>query len=453
MYAWAGCARASNGGSLSFRAFALASNIIRAPGRTSTVRPFCILASLRLLYIAINVKTMLLIAVSVCAAVSCSPKVQENSAAARADRLNTSKQRAADLIDAHNYLAALDVLVPLSEEASGDQQVFVMLGDTYQKMGEVDKAVASYESAIRLAYAAFEPHLKLATLLMHEEKTGRALTEFELALRYGDRSPVTHYNYGLALFDMAREEEALAQWRLAHDMEPSNAKYAEAVGMALAGKNDREAATFFEQADAMGASGDSFDNNYGLALQRLGRHNEARQRFEAAVAAAPEVEEYRFNLAGLYMRSGDYASALASWEQLVERFGRRWSYSVYLARTLLELRRFQAGLDAVVDLAGDLEAGRLTRDSDTVDRMPPDLDEALAVVALCHRGLGNGEQAMAYIRSAVELSPDNVSHLNNYAVILAENGMIAEAKAQWRRVLELDDGNATARANLSTFDR
>ena len=54
---------------------------------------------------------------------------------------------------------------------------------------------------------------------------------------------------------------------------------------------------------------------------------------------------------------------------------------------------------------------------------------------------------------AAELAPANVSHLNNYGVILAENGMLAEAKAQWRKVLEIDPDNATARGNLSALER
>jgi Tfp pilus assembly protein PilF len=41
--------------------------------------------------------------------------------------------------------------------------------------------------------------------------------------------------------------------------------------------------------------------------------------------------------------------------------------------------------------------------------------------------------------------------LNNYGVVLADSGMLPEAKAQWRRVLEIDPANATAKANLSAF--
>jgi hypothetical protein len=31
--------------------------------------------------------------------------------------------------------------------------------------------------------------------------------------------------------------------------------------------------------------------------------------------------------------------------------------------------------------------------------------------------------------------------------------MLPEARAQWKRVLELDPGNATARSNLSAYQR
>jgi Flp pilus assembly protein TadD len=60
---------------------------------------------------------------------------------------------------------------------------------------------------------------------------------------------------------------------------------------------------------------------------------------------------------------------------------------------------------------------------------------------------------MEYIRRALALEPLKLSHLNNYGVILAESGKIDEAKTQWRKVLEIDAENVTARENLSAFER
>jgi len=383
------------------------------------------------------------------APLACSPRVAEPTAAERATRLNDAKTRAAALLDRGSYEAAISVLEPLSAEASADYQTFVMLGDAYGHLDEFDKAVHSYESALRLVYTNVPAHLKLATLLMEHERVGRALTEFELAIRYGDRQPLTHYNYGLALREMNRAADALTQWRLAFEMDPNNARYAEAVGMGMYEAGDSAAVSYFEQAAHLGAADASFHNNFGLALERAGRALEAATQFERAVEGAPDNETYRFNLAALYTRRGMFEQAASRWEDLIARYGARWSYCVYLARAYHGLGRAADAVGRLAGVAADYDAGTL--DPKLVDRDPPRLDEAFEILALSYRALGDGARALRSIRRAIELQPDNLVYLNNYGVLLAESGMLDEARAQWRKVLEIDANNANARENLSRF--
>lgn len=379
---------------------------------------------------------------------SCSQRARTPSARERADRLNSAKTRASDLLQAGQHHRALEVLEPLTEEASGDHQVFVMYGDAHAGLGDWQAAVRAYESAIRLAYSDHEAHLKLATLLMNHGRVGRALTEFELAIRYGDRQPLTHYNYGLALRAMGRHDEALDEWRLAHDMDAKNPLYAEAMGIGLTGVDDKEAVAHFEEALVLGANSASFNNNYGLALQRLGRYDEAEERFVAATSADGDREEYAFNLAALFMRAGRYEEAAAAWQEMIAKWGARWSYVVYLARAQYELGLYE---DAILNLESIALAHANGEATEAMDRVPPTLDEASEILALASRGKGDLAAALEHIRKAVELAPDNLVYRNNYGVILAESGMLAEAKAQWRKVLENDEDNATARENLSRF--
>ncbi|HET6463209.1 MAG TPA: tetratricopeptide repeat protein, partial [Candidatus Krumholzibacteria bacterium] len=101
----------------------------------------------------------------------------------------------------------------------------------------------------------------------------------------------------------------------------------------------------------------------------------------------------------------------------------------------------------------DVESGKIPKSSPKIDRMPPTLDEALDVLGMCWRGKGDKKKARDYLKRAVALSPRDVSHLNNYGVVLAEGGMLPEAREQWKRVLEIDPQNTTAKANLSAFGR
>lgn len=382
---------------------------------------------------------------------ACSHSARAPSAEERAARLNAAKSRAAAMLEDGDYRAAQATLEPLAAEASADPQVFVMLGDSHAHLDEFDEAVGSYESAIRLEYTNHEAHLKLATLLMSRERIGRALTEFELAIKFGDRQALTHYNYGLALHEMGRDAEALHQWRLAYELDTDDARYAEAVGIGLSAEDPGASLDYFETARALGADSPSFHNNFGLALGAVGRQVEAAAEFERAVSGRPSNEEYRFNLAAAHTRSGDWERAVEDWRGLIAEWGARWSYSVYLARAYQELGRSADAIEVLERITADFDAGKVDESSDLVDRVPPRLDEAYDILSRAYRAAGDASRALSSIRRAVELDPENLVYLNNYGVMLAENGMLAEARSQWRKVLEIDGDNATARENLSRF--
>ena len=369
--------------------------------------------------------------------------------------LNAQKRRAAQLMSGGEYQAAAAALDSLTHSFPADSDIWENLGDAQRGAGETDKAVKSYEQAIRLNYGAFTPHMKLGTLLMETGKTGRALTEFELAVKADDKDALARYNYGVALHKTGRNGEALTQWRTAADLNPGDVRVAEAFAMGLAEANDSTAIDQFEHARQLGADTASFHNNYALTLDKAGRTDEAGREFEAALAKAPaeKLNEYRRNFAVHQLRAASYDDAAASFATLVKENGGLWSDTVYLARAQMQLKKYSDAIATLEPLALDVESGKIPRDSPRIDRMPPALDEALDILGMCWRGKGDKKKAQDYLSRAVALSPRDVSHLNNYGVVLAEGGMLPDARKQWQKVLEIEPQNATAKANLSAFGR
>ncbi|HEX6791705.1 MAG TPA: tetratricopeptide repeat protein [Candidatus Krumholzibacteria bacterium] len=363
------------------------------------------------------------------------------------------RQRAAEFMNARDYAAAAATLDSLVVLKPADSDLFEMLGDARRAQRQFDPAVKAYEQAIRLNYGAYSPHMKLGTLLMENGKTGRALTEFELAVKASDRDVLARYNYGVALWETDRHDEALAQWSIASELDPLDVRVAEALAMGHAADADTTAVGYFEHARKLGAKSAPFLNNYGLLLDRLGRSDEAAEYFMTAIEKAPGRDEYVRNYAVNLLRRGHTSDAAGMFADLVARDGGKWSDTVYLARAKLALERYDDAIAALEPLALDVESGKIPKTSARIDRMPPTLAEALDILGMCRRGLGDKKAAADYLRRAVALEPDDVSHLNNYGVVLAEFGMLPEARKQWRRVLEIEPQNATAKANLSAFGR
>ncbi len=411
-----------------------------------------------------------LLAAGILAACATAAQSQDDKVSAQ---LSALKRRAALQISAGEYGEAVRSLEAFVKSVPKDEQAFTMLGDAYRGLGDFAGAVKNYEQAMRVEYGDYQPHLKLGTLLMENGKTGRALTEFEIAMKFGASDPLVHYNYGLALNDLGRKKEALAQWKAAREMAPDNAVYVAAVGIGLTGVDDTGAVEAFERARALGLARDpAFHNNYALALERVGRQDEAETEFRTALdllrstAAADSAahsamsswayadniakqREYRRNLARHYLRVGKTEDAAREFATLVATDGGKWSDTVYLARASVDLKRYDDAIATLSPFAEGLQSGAIARTDPRVDRMPPSIGEALSIVGMAWRGKGDLTRSRDYLRRAAEEAPADPSVLNNYGVVLAESGMLPDAKAQWRRVLEIDPANATAKANLS----
>jgi superkiller protein 3 len=386
---------------------------------------------------------------------ACGPPQVSDDPEKLATEINTAKQQASVMLDDGDYESAMKTLEPLAKRSVKDEQVYTMLAGAQWKLGQYDDAIKNYEEAMRLDYTDVVTHVELAQLLMEMGKTGRALTEFELAVQYGDRDPLPYYNYGLALFDLGRKKDALVQWESAYALDKTNPIYAEAMGIGLSGDDDEAALPYFELADTLGADTPAFHNNYGLLLQRLEHFSRAEYEFKRAMELEPDDLSVRSNLALLYMVSGQYAIAVPLWEELLGGAGQDPAYRVYLARAYLETERYAEAIDLLGDWLVRVEGNPGLAENPLPARLldPPDIDVAYDVLAMAQRGVGDLNPAVENIRKALKIKPDSVVHLINYGVILAESGKIADAKSQWRRVLELDPGNVVAEQNLSAFER
>ena len=361
--------------------------------------------------------------------------------------INSRKQQADELIAAGSYEAAVTVLAPLVSSETKDSQIYFMIANAQWKLSSYDDAVANFENGLRIDYSDGVAHLDFGEMLMEMGKVGRALTEFEFAIQFGeDESALAHYNYGLALFDFGRTDKALAEWGIAQTLDKSNAKYAEALGIGLTGRDDRKALEYFETAEELGANEPSFHNNYGLLLIRLGMFRRAETEFLRASELKPEDDDYRLNQAVAHLRAGDFAGAVPILEQLIARDATNPTYQIYLGRAYYEQERHQDCVDLLEPWLQNIQpaVGDDDRGPD-----PVRLSDAHDALAMSLRGIGALDRAVVFSASSVEFDPDNPVRLNNYGVILAESGRIDEAKAQWRKVLDIEPDNAVAKQNLS----
>lgn len=173
----------------------------------------------------------------------------------------------------------------------------------------------------------------------------------------------------------------------------------------------------------------------GLKLSAAGRHTEAIEQYECALAANPSDTRTLFAL-------GNTARALGM-REAAEQF--------YRQVLTLEPGR----LEALINLSNLLRAQGQFDAAETLIRpalaqSPENPDLLTALGSIC-REKGDPGEAETLYRAALAKKPGNVTALVNLADILADTSEKSEALALYDRALRADSENAQARLNRAVL--
>ena len=316
------------------------------------------------------------------------------------------------------------------------------LGGLYAKLpGRVPDAIAEYEAALRIEPNIVEAETSLgntlrdvpgrkAEALPHLEKALRidpnfavahynlgvalaaipgrapdAVREYEAAIRAGSDTPVVRVNLGSALMLVpGRGAEARAQFEEALRLNPDSAEAENDIALALAPDPDRlaEAAAHFEKALKIRPNYPEAHSNFGNALERMGRVEEAIREQREAIRMQPDYAVAHVNLAGTLSRTPGGGT-----EALVE---------------------YQTALG-----------------------LNPNMAEAhFRLAALLSDAPGRQAEAIAEYREALRLRPDYLEAHGNLGLLLAATpGRMPEALAEYDAALRIDPASAEVQYDLA----
>jgi tetratricopeptide (TPR) repeat protein len=211
-------------------------------------------------------------------------------------------------------------------------------------------------------------------------------------------------------------------------------------------------------------------NNLGVLYFRKGLFHDAAQAFTRALALDPRMAVAQRNLEIVYARSGVYDQRIAALrERLRQRPGDldvrgelarayasvgQWDDAVAEFAAILAERPRDAGAMLQLGLA-EQRRGRPASAAEWLARAR-ELDGGSSVLAF-HYGevlyqQGMNDEALAALKSAVELGPDNADAHYLLAFVLGDMGRHAEARAASRKAVQLNPALGRAHPNLSLED-
>jgi tetratricopeptide (TPR) repeat protein len=280
-------------------------------------------------------------------------------------------------------------------------------------------------------------HLSLGVALADMGKTDEAIAQYRKALQIKPDFAKAVYNLGLVFDKQGRLDEAIAEYREAIRIDGNHAQIHTSLGYALyrLGRRDEAIAEYRQALEIDPNSAEAY-YNLGNVLLEERKIDDAISNFREAVRLQPASAEARGNLGNALSAQGKLDEAIAEYQEALRLKPTHANARYNLANALLRKGR---GEEAIAEL----------REAVKLDAGNPAYENALAfLLATAPRpDLRDGPQALALAKKANETSGGgDPVFLRTLAAAYAEVGDFANAAATARKAIELSDAHSPGSA-------
>ncbi len=228
-----------------------------------------------------------------------------------------------------------------------------------------------------------------------------------------------------------RQEEAIAEWSKALELNPKSDKAHNNIGLLLFGAGRfEEAIPHFEKTLAINPDYPAAHSNLGAALAGLKKLDEASAEFLKALEVDPNSAEAHNNLGRILVIKGELDQGIAHFRKALETAPDSASVRTNLGLALASFGRELALKgrfdDAIQQFQSALE-------------VLPDSAEAHNGLAFALVQMKRVDEAIAHFEKAIALKPDFIEPYYNLGdTLFYLQGKAPEALAAWRAVLRID---------------
>jgi tetratricopeptide (TPR) repeat protein len=200
-----------------------------------------------------------------------------------------------------------------------DAKAHYNLGLAYQQQDKLDEAAAAYQEAIGLDPDLANAHNNLGHIYYTQGRPEQAIAEYQEAIRINPDDDTAHYNLALSYYHQGLLDQAIAEYEETVRLNPDNADAYYNLGRAYyeQGKLDKAIGAWtesirIEPADSMAHS------NLGRAYFDQGRLDDASAELREAIRLDVENPLPHLNLGLVYREQGLTGKAVTEFETYLE---------------------------------------------------------------------------------------------------------------------------------------
>jgi tetratricopeptide (TPR) repeat protein len=369
-------------------------------------------------------------------------------------------------------IPSLDVVFQLDKSPDGSSQDIELTKDQKKILPYIDGVRTVTDIMNEAGLVEFDTGKALYGLIQagFVSRAGERSTQEETG---GDEALQQHLNVGTAFYRSGMFEDAEREFELALEVDPKQARANFMMGLIAFRRGKLEDSLQHFGSMPPGAGDYSVHRNTALALELMGRYEEALGELDAALVARPDDHDVHLARASVHLKSRNVPRAIEALRsyrtspKVKKPSPRYYAYTVLASAVAGDLGYAVAvgregmthypesgpilvNTAAVLERRGEVEAASaLYKRAIALAPPPPQAHKNLGDQAYAH---GDLLGAQTQYEKAVKLSPRLGDDVYLRLGTLAYKGNDRDmAILLWRRALDLNPHNETVKANLEMF--
>lgn len=221
--------------------------------------------------------------------------------------------------DRQSLSAAVAEFLAAMNARPDDWSAHANLGNYHMDRGEFEQALREFETATKLEPRVVGPLVNAAMAHSNLNRPGPAETALRRALKLEPENPSVQFNLGLLMGEQGRFDEAEAALRAALKADPKMAPAAYNLGVIVARGNAAEGVGFCRQAHQLEPDDSKYANALAFYQNQAGDRSGAVATLRPWLSAHPLDLDARLLLSQLLAEQGDRAAARALLQEALAR--------------------------------------------------------------------------------------------------------------------------------------